>query len=79
MKDRVNNMINTLVKSNSVIVSYEMLSEEGKLLKKRQTLNVMSNEATDQDFFDVGSAVGNMLAYAVKEIFKSNVTLLLEE
>ena|GEM_PF-2225029 len=71
-------MLNKITQSNAVIITYEVLTDQGKLQKKRQNLNVMSNSATDEDFFEVGSAAADLLAYAVKEILKSNVTLLLE-
>ena len=74
----VRTLLNKITKSNSVVISYELLNDQGKLQKKRQNINVMSEDATDEDFFEVGSAAGSMLAYAVKEIYKSNLTLLME-
>ena len=71
-------MINKLTRTNAVIIVYQALSDEGKLQTKRLTLNVMSSQATDDDFYDVGRAAGNMLAYAPKEILKSNLVLLTE-
>ena len=72
-------LINKIIRSNAVVVTYEVLTDEGKLQKKRQNLNVMPDAATDEDFFEVGSAAADLLAYAVKEIMKSNLTLLLED
>lgn len=71
-------MINKFIKSNSVIVLYEVLSTEGKLLKKRQEFNLVSYEATDEDFFEIGSAIGNILISNPREILKSSVALLME-
>ena len=71
-------MVNKLTRTNAVIIVYEALSDEGKVQNKRQTLNMMSSEATDDDFFEVGRAAGDMLAYAPKEILKSNLVLLTE-
>jgi len=67
------------VKTNSVTVSYEMLSELGKNMSRRQTFNIMSLNANSQDFFDVGSAISTLLAYPVKEISKNNSTILIQD
>ena len=71
-------MLNKVVKLSSVIVVYELLSDEGKLMKKRQSFNLISDGAADEDIFEIGKAVGDMLAYAPKEILKSNLTQLVE-
>ncbi len=72
-------MVNKTTKSNSISISYETLSEEGKIVNKKQTFNLVSYSATDQDFYDIGVIIGNILQYAPKEILKNNVELLVEE
>ncbi len=72
-------MPNTTIKTNAVSVSYEMLSDEGKVINKKQTFNFMSHLATDDDFFEIGKLISEILAYSTKEILKNNVTLLTEE
>ena len=71
-------MISAIIKTNSVTVSYETTSSEGKLQKKKQAFNLIAYNATDEDFYMVGSAIGNMLISSPKEILK-NVTALLVE
>ena len=71
-------MVNEIIKSNSVIVSYSMLSAEGKSQNKRQILNVMPSEASNEDFYEIGRALGDMLMSAPKDILKNSISLLTE-
>ncbi|MCL2320764.1 MAG: hypothetical protein FWC47_01510 [Oscillospiraceae bacterium] len=71
-------MLNTLIRTNAIVISYELIDEMGLLKRKKQTLDVMPIKATDDDFFAVGRAAGDMLASAPKEILKSSLTLLME-
>jgi hypothetical protein len=71
-------MLNKLVRTNAIVISYELLTDMGVLQKKRQTLDIMPTEASDDDFFEVGQAAGDMLASAPKEILKSSLILLME-
>lgn len=71
-------MVQEILKTNSVAVSYEMLSDLGKTVNKKQSFNIMSEAATSQDFYDVGVAIGNVLESAPKEITKNIVVLLVE-
>ncbi len=72
-------MIVKTVRTNAVSVVYEMLSEEGKVVNKRQTFDFVSYTATDENFHELGRAIGDILAYSPKEILKNNVALLVEE
>jgi len=71
-------MLQEIVKTNAVSISYEMLSSEGKLVNKKQSFDFMSESATSQDFYDIGLAIGNILQYNPKEILKTNIVLLVE-
>ncbi|MCL2323422.1 MAG: hypothetical protein FWC47_15120 [Oscillospiraceae bacterium] len=72
-------MINETIKTNAVIVSYDLLSlVDGKSHNKRQILNVMAVEANNEDFFAIGKALGDMLIVAPKEILKNSTSLLVE-
>lgn len=71
-------MIVETVKLNAVAVAYEMLSDLGKKINRRQSFNIMSYTASNQDFYDVGKAISDFLAYPSKEILK-NYTSSLEE
>lgn len=71
-------MIIETIKKNSVIVSYDMTSDEGTKVTKRQSFNIMSFDATKEDFYAIGSAIGSFLAQSPKEISKNNTILFTE-
>ncbi|MCL2323577.1 MAG: hypothetical protein FWC47_15900 [Oscillospiraceae bacterium] len=72
-------MINETIKTNAVIVSYDLISLiDGKSQNKRQILNVMAAGANNEDFFAIGKALGDMLISAPKEILKNCTSLLVE-
>ena len=58
-------MIEKVVKKNSVAVTYEGLSSEGKLQNKKQDFNLVSYDATDEDIFLIGKCIGDMLISSV--------------
>jgi len=70
-------MINETIKTNAVVVSYDLLSLiDGKSQNKRQILNVMAAGANNEDFFAIGKALGDMLIVAPKEIILNPMPLL---
>jgi len=71
-------MLTKISKKNATEVSYEMLSAAGKLVNRKQSFNVMPSDANDQDYYDLGSSISNILAYAPKEILKNVVEALVE-
>ena len=71
------NIIRTF-KTNATEVTYNMLNNEGKQLSKKQSFNYMAYEATDEDFYLLGKAIGDLLAYAPKEILKNTLIALQE-
>jgi len=71
-------MVTSVIKANSVIVAYETLTNEGRLQNKRQVFNLVAYDATDEDFYQIGSAIGNMLVSNPKEILKTTTALLVE-
>ena len=71
-------MLVETVKLNAVSISYETLSDLGKKVNRRQSFDIMSLTANNQDFFDVANAISNFLAYVPKEITK-NLSILLSE
>ena len=71
-------MLANIVKKSAAELVYETLSAEGKLVKKTQSFNIMSLEAVDQDYYDLGKAIGDILAYSPKEILKNVVEALME-
>ena len=71
-------MINPIIKTNATEIAYEALNEAGKLTRKKQSFNYMSYDATEEDFYELGNAIGNILAYAPKEILKNYLAALVE-
>lgn len=71
-------MVTKLLKSSSLAVSYEYLSDEGKLLKKRQTLRFIAQDATDDDKYAIGAAVGKLLISNPKSIEDTIIFELME-
>ena len=71
-------MLTKIVKKSAAELTYDTLSAEGKLVTKRQSFNTMAFDATDQDYYDLGNAIGNILAYSPKEILKNVVEALME-
>ncbi len=71
-------MVNKNLKSSTLSVSYEYLSDDGKVLKKKQNLNFMSEDASDEDNFAVASAVGKILISNPKSIEDALIYLLSE-
>lgn len=70
--------MNKVIKTNSVGVSYEMLSDSGENIKRKQTFNLVSYTATDEDFYEIGKAIGKTIGYGIKEISKNNVVVFTE-
>jgi len=68
----------SITKNNSISVLYSALTEEGKQVSKKQAFDLMPLEATDQDFLDLGTAIGSALQYSLKEIQKNNVSIIME-
>jgi len=71
-------LVTKLLKSSSLAVSYEYLSDEGKLLKKRQTLRFIAQDATDDDKYAIGAAVGKLLISNPKSIEDTIIFELME-
>ena len=71
-------MIEKIIKTNSVAVTYAVLSSEGKVQNKKQDFNLVSYDATDEDFYQIGKSIGDMLVASPKEILKNTITSLVE-
>lgn len=61
-------MINRILKTSTLSVVYEYVSESGKNLSKRQSLKCMAEDAADEDKYAVASAVGKILISTPKSI-----------
>jgi hypothetical protein len=67
-----------IIKSNGLVLNYEYLSNEGITLKKRQSFSFMPLDASDDDLYDVGSDISNMLKSPAKTIMQNTSFLLTE-
>jgi len=68
----------SVTKKNSISIYYDALTEEGKRVSRSQSFDLMPLDATNQDFLDLGNALGGILEYSPKEIQKNNVTVIME-
>ncbi len=66
------------LKTNSLIISYEFLSDEGKNLKRKQSFGFLPIESTDEDLYEMGQALGNCLKAQPKSIEQNTVYNLTE-
>ena len=71
-------MIQKILRSNALVLSYEALSSEGKVLRKSQSFKFIADDSDDDDIFEVGSSIGSILAYAPKELRHDLSYFLLE-
>ena len=71
-------MIQKQLKSSTVAVYYEYLSDLGKLVKRRQALKFLAQDASDEDKYSVGAAVGKVLISNPKSIEDTLVFELME-
>ena len=66
------------LKSNTLVLSYEYLSDEGKNLKRRQSFNFLPLETSDDDLYDMGVSIGNFVVAPPKTIEQDIVYILAE-
>lgn len=71
-------MITKELKSSTLSVNYEYVTDEGKTQKKRQSLKFVTAEASDDDKHAIGVAVGKLLISNLKSIEDTKVYELLE-
>ncbi len=72
-------MINKIIKTNNLSLSYEMLSDEGKVLKKSQSFSFIPEDSTEEELYSLGTSIGNILFQSPKEIRHDVSYLLVEE
>ena len=66
------------LKKTSLSVVYEYISDLGKTLTRHQVLGFMAPEASVDDKYDIGVAVGKILVANPKSIENTEVYELLE-
>ena len=71
-------MVTKVLRANALVLSYEALNSEGKISKKSQSLKFINETCTDDDIFEIGTTIGNILAYAPKELRHDQSHILME-
>ena len=66
------------LKSNLLVLNYQMLSEEGRLLSRRQSFNFLSLDTSDDGLYSVGKSIGDFLLVPPKFIEQNTVYTLTE-
>lgn len=76
---RVEKMVVKVLKTNSLVLNYEYLSEEGKNLTKKQSFNFLPLAASIDDFYNLGVDISAALKAPIKSIEQNTVSILMEE
>ena len=71
-------MIVKILKSNALVLNYEYLSDDGMIMKKRQSFTCLPLAASDDDLYSVGIAISNVLKSPAKTIQQSTTSILTE-
>lgn len=72
-------MVLKSLKSNSLVVNYETLSDQGTTQKRKQSFNVFPLESSVEDFYALGTKIGVVLKAPPTSIEQSTVLILMEE
>jgi len=60
-------MFTKVLKSNTLVLSYDLLSAEGKNVKKSQKFDILADDCSAEDIYGIGTTIASILASAVKE------------
>jgi len=71
-------MIAKILKTNSLVIYYEYLSDQGINLKRRQSISSFPLNASEEDIYSLGIEIGNVLRAAPKSIEQNTVVILTE-
>jgi hypothetical protein len=71
-------MVLKILKSNLLMLNYQLLSEEGRLLSRRQSFDFLPLESSDDDLYSMGKSIGDFLLVPPKSIEKNTVYTLTE-
>ena len=61
-------MNSKILKDTSLVLSYNTISDEGKLVKKSQRFSFIQEDSTVDELLDIGSGIQAILANAVTEM-----------
>lgn len=69
----------TKVQSDLIIRYKYGVDEKGKDIIKNQKFSKLKVTGTDEDLFEVGTAIGNLLEYPVMNISRQDQSIILSE
>jgi len=67
-----------VVKSNSLGVAYDKLSDYGNVVKTNQKFPYIPEAATADDLLEVGNLIGDALAYSTRELSQTITFVIME-
>ena len=67
-----------LLKSNLLVINYELLSFEGKVMRRKQSFSFLPLEASEESFYSMGKSIGDCLISAPKSIEQNTAYTLVE-
>ncbi|MCL2320796.1 MAG: hypothetical protein FWC47_01670 [Oscillospiraceae bacterium] len=62
----------------TLVLSYDMLSDEAKLLKRNQRFNFIQEDNTTDELLDISTSIQTVLSSAVKEVRQDLSYLIVE-
>ena len=72
-------MYTKVLKSNALVLSYDLLSVEGKNIKKNQKFDILTDDFSADDIYGTGTIIASILANAVKETRQDVSYIVVEE
>jgi len=71
-------MSTKILKNCSLILSYDALSDIGKLLKKSQKFGFINEDSTADELLAISTSIQTVLASAIKEVRQDSSYLIME-
>ncbi|MCL2321496.1 MAG: hypothetical protein FWC47_05235 [Oscillospiraceae bacterium] len=71
-------MSTKILKNCSLILSYDSLSDIGKLLKKSQKFGFINEDSTADELLAISTSIQTILASAIKEVRQDSSYLIME-
>lgn len=71
-------MSTKILKNCSLILSYDSLSDIGKLLKKSQKFGFINEDSTADELLAISTSIQTVLASAIKEVRQDSSYLIME-
>ena len=72
-------MVIKVVKDCSLSLLYEALTDEGKVANRNQKFSFIPEDASDNELFEAGTGIADILAYAYKDIRHTQTFSLVED